>query len=92
MSELVDKQAVLRAISELSFVGYLNADDMHDAVEWLPTIDAVEVVRCKDCKWGERYGTTDEGKPYYYCVITDWAGQPPKFFCADGVRKETDDE
>ena len=39
MSELVDKQAVLRAISELSFAGYLNADDIHDAVEWLPVVE-----------------------------------------------------
>ena len=52
-----------------------------------PRVDAVEVVRCKDCKWGDYHGTTDEGKPYYYCVITEWAGQPPEFFCANGKKK-----
>ena len=43
-----------------------------------PTIDAVQVVRCKDCK---RYyangGNCDQ-------VLADW-------FCADGERQRTDE-
>lgn len=59
-----------------------------------PTIDAVEVVRCEEC----RYGITEHGisngwvlcsKPYTErgnaMHRTDW-------FCADGERKEQNDE
>ena len=34
-----------------------------------PTIDVVEVVRCKDCKYKRLY---DEGETkYYYCALED---------------------
>lgn len=42
MRELVDKRAVLQAISELSYVGYLSEDDIRDAVVWLPVIEERE--------------------------------------------------
>ena len=41
-------------------------------VECMPTIDAVQVVRCKDCKW------------YRYCNLP-FSGDE---FCSDGERKE----
>ena len=41
-------------------------------VDNFPTIDAVEVVRCKDCKWFKKRD---------WCKVPDW-------FCADGERKE----
>lgn len=34
------------------YTGYaLSADEVATAVENAPTVDAVSVVRCKDCKW-----------------------------------------
>ena len=34
------------------YTGYaLSADEVAMAVQNAPTIDAVEVVRCKECKW-----------------------------------------
>ena len=52
-----------------------NIDDM-------PTVDAVEVVRCKDCV---RYLQTDE--VWGRCTITPYLLRK-KDFCSYGLRKE----
>lgn len=44
-----------------------------------PTVDAVEVVRCKDCKW-----YSDD----YCCQFGDDYGDD--WYCADGERREED--
>ncbi len=44
-----------------------------DEIAKMPTVDAVEVVRCKDCK---------HRHTRYNC-----GGRPMDFFCADGERK-----
>ena len=48
-----------------------------------PTIDAVPVVRCKDCKYHE-----DEEIGMVYCpnALGGWVAE--NWFCADGERKE----
>lgn len=35
-------------------VGYVQVVDVDDILE-APTIDAVEVVRCRDCKWYDKH-------------------------------------
>lgn len=52
-----------------------------------PTVDAVEVVRCKDCEW-----SYDEisGLCCSYGVCVD-CEVPPNFYCAEGKRKEPDE-
>ena len=52
------------------------------AIEDVPTIDAVTVVRCKDCK----YGIDWDGR-----LGCEWHGfyqTEPNWFCADGERSE----
>lgn len=49
-----------------------------------PTIDAVEVVRCKECKWWDTDGYKDgygECPNVFHETTADW-------FCADGERSE----
>lgn len=50
-----------------------------------PTVDAVPVVRCKDCKW---WKTTEHEK----CVAYDafWVTDPDDF-CSWGERREDED-
>lgn len=84
--ELVDKKVVLNAINVLSFVGYLNADDIRNYVEWLKP---VTVVRCEECKhkpFGRQF--PDGECPYYHC--DDGYSEFPSddFFCAKGEREE----
>ena len=50
-----------------------------------PTIDAVEVVRCKDCKYGE---VDDEAFPWqYFCGYTGDNWNDENHFCGYGERK-----
>ena len=58
-----------------------------------PTIDAVEVVRCKDCKYKRLY---DEGDTkYYYCALEDrpnrnWSVDDTDY-CSWGEKSEVEE-
>lgn len=54
-----------------------------------PTIDAVPVVRCKDCKhWDTDWDIpVTEKEKYHYCPMTD-LNTSADWYCADGDRKE----
>ena len=58
---------------------YISEKEVQDA----PTVDAVQVVRCKDCrhKCGEHDG-------YICCDKNRW--HEPDWFCADGERKKNE--
>lgn len=64
-----------------------------DAVEEMPTVDAVPVVRCKDCKY---YKISELHPPYKFCFRlrhpTENRSVGYKFadddFCSYGKRKE----
>ena len=58
-----------------------------DMLESRPTVDAVEVVRCKDCKY---WKDNNDGYPHEECR---WGhGETPyaNDFCSYGERKEGD--
>ena len=67
-------------------------DDMRIEIEDAPTVDAVEVVRCKECK---HY---DNSEGICWCHLNskffpggfDWHGFPEDGFCSYGERR-TDD-
>ena len=63
-------------LTSLDFdAGVLSVLEKLDAA---PTVDAVEVVRCKDCKYFKTRLCENEDN------YDDW-------FCADGERKENDE-
>ena len=63
-----------------------------------PTIDAVEVVRCKNCRWwdkreGSNYGYCHAAKHGYYSrnwEISIYRTYGEDFFCGDGETREDD--
>lgn len=70
-----------------------GADDAIGVVNNAPTIDAVPVVRCRDCKWFNHYTMECESDD----VATDHEGGAsfslnfgPDDFCSYGQRKEAD--
>ncbi len=81
MSRLIDADALLE--------GREDHEMISTHLIWnAPTIDAVEVVRCEDCRWYDR--TYPNGTLFcnnffckFYRVFT-----PPHHFCALGIRKE----
>lgn len=54
---------------------YVDAKDIDNA----PTVDAVPVVRCKDCKYYDIGGS---------CIICGFQSRKPDDFCSYGERKE----
>ena len=56
-------------------------------IKSLPTLDAVPVVRCKDCKH-YRSGIDINGKPFTRCdgSIRTYGQTNPDWFCADGEK------
>lgn len=60
----------------------------------IPTVDAVPVVRCKDCRCFERQGEYNGGISYGYCYHWDYeqGGEPNMAdgndFCSYGEKKD----
>ena len=70
---------------ELESAGHLSVY-LENLIDSLPTIDAVLVVRCKDCIY--RYKESDEG---YICGISgDFTGDNE--FCNKGKREDKGNE
>lgn len=59
--------------------------DVEKIIRNAPTVDAVPVVRCMDCKWWSEklWACTDRGHGL--------ASSDPDFYCADGERKGVDE-
>lgn len=67
----------------------VRTESVRATIDHMPTVDAVEVVRCKDCEsWGLNAIKKDEkgeviyGDCLHFCVAT-----PKWFYCAWGERK-----
>lgn len=75
--------------------GAQDRDWLKQCIDEAPTIDAVPVVRCRDCKWFNHYTMECESDD----VATDHEGGAsfslnfgPDDFCSYGQRKEADHE
>ena len=82
---LIDADALAKFID----YGHLNnpneklysENDIREMIDMMPTIDAVPVVRCKDCKWYYRGGAT--------CMYWDGEnGMRGDDYCSQAERKE----
>lgn len=58
---------------------------IHDAITKAPTIDAVPVVRCKDCKY---FQDNNSGYPHDECRWGKGETPDPDDFCSYGERKD----
>lgn len=89
-----DGQTHLDTLAE----GYAEADHLLRFMAL--TVDAVPVVRCKDCEhWHEDIGGCDihshfqssNGEFCHPWESSDWKMFTPDYFCADGKRREKND-
>ena len=71
---LIDANALIEEANAEGAYGYVDAFQIANA----PTVDAVEVVRCRDCK--HRYSDS-------WCEYVD---DDDNFYCARGERKVGD--
>lgn len=59
--------------------------EMWDEFEDVERVDAVPVVRCKDCRFSDWYTAVD-GKRYCYCMEHDSSGHQEMDFCSYGEK------
>ena len=89
---LIDANALIEEAYAEGAYGYVDAKQIADA----PTVDAVEVVRCLDCK--HHRDKTEQEQQYLVediliCTSPDatedcWNAVWPDHFCSYGERKE----
>ena len=77
---LIDEKALI----EEAKTGSWDTDikELKMILKYVPTIDAVSVVRCKDCK---HYNTIGCSKGFDWCKSMD-RGVSDDFYCANGKR------
>ena len=91
MPDLIDRAALLEKLELLA----KHEDPFRETVirgvmftiSDVTAVDAVEVVRCKDCKHSHNYPWGS-----YSCSFHEYEGEPhvePDAFCSYGERKET---
>lgn len=73
------------ADEEWSVTGGTALRLIHNAIDNAPTIDAVPVVRCKDCKKGQLVPDFDG---LYSCIGNRKPLHDPDDFCNFGVKRE----
>lgn len=78
MSGLIDKDELKDRLKH----GWMNDKFVLRTIDEMPIVDAVHVVRCEDCRF---YPNGDGAANWIPCrdMIT-----PPKWYCADGERKD----
>ena len=90
MARLIDADRAMEIVRDQG-VAYPNAYHLTNyatlILQEAPTVDAVPVVHCKDCKW--LYGVMDN-----YCCINHRGLVEicENSFCSYGERKDGDDE
>ena len=87
MSELIKREDAIKATwHEPSYIDPYNVlTEVRDRIEALPTVDAVTVVRCEDCKHHE---VCKNG-------VNGWCNEHERptdvtYFCADGEGERND--
>lgn len=89
---LIDADALKANVPNTNVDIFENCRNCSTLMDWqvkelidkMPTIDAVEVVHCRDCKWFVPY--TMGNKTYKICKNAHLGSND--FFCADGERRE----
>ena len=83
MSDLISRSALIEILSKNSIFEKITCGDknIYEIIDELPTVDAVEVVRCKDCiYYNPRWHT---------CMGLYLSGQTlVNGYCFNGMRKK----
>ena len=85
MDDLIKRQDAIRAVTTRDGCGRCEK-----AIKNIPFVDAVEVVRCKDCKHWVRNGNESYGYAMFCVADCSLGGQgikKPDDFCSYGERK-----
>lgn len=80
-----EKRLIYLEDAKEALIGW-ETDPTDEEIEWtldqLPKVDAVEVVRCKDCRHLEISGCYGECSRGYLGIVEPWD------YCSEGERKD----
>lgn len=84
MARLIDADELLdwSEIIPLTDDGGIDINDFEEKLKTMPTIDAVQVIRCKDCKYYE-----EQDETIGTCLLTE-SGAHIKGYCSWAEMKE----
>ena len=86
MGRVIDTDAAYAVLTDYY---HHSTDTQHaalrEALGRVETVDAVRVVRCKDCRFSDWY-TAVNGKRYCYCMEHGSSGHEDNDFCSHGER------
>lgn len=84
----IDADKLVDMLYDNEFAALCPLDEGSGVVDACPTVDAVPVVRCKDCKYSckDRNGRTCEG--YWYELSEFAVPVEDDGFCSYGERKD----
>lgn len=88
---LIDADKFVLALMDAS-LSSVDEDTILDLVDSVPTVDAVPVVRCKDCKWFADNNDGDWFGCWLFQTIQIIPEDTPKpdDFCSYGERRDYD--
>lgn len=90
---VIDADKFILALMDAS-LSSVDEDTILDLIDSVPTVDAVPVVRCKECAEFQQKGKYYNGMPFGYCYYWDYeeGSSPNKVdgndFCSYGKRRE----
>ena len=85
---LINREALLSYADLWASCGdHYTEEDVIMMIKTAPTVDAVPVVRCKDCVNGTVF-VNKQGAEYVDCVLDDYSVRKPTDYCSYGKRKE----
>lgn len=82
----IDGNALMDAMRDEEFQTFVPLDEIDSVIDKAPTLDAVPVVRCRECKhWG--YGIPGDDDEMRVCVENAEIEMPCDGFCHKGERR-----
>lgn len=84
MAEYIEREAVIKAMEKADYTAIADdadsckTDYLREIIESVPAVDAVPVVRCKDC--AHLYGAM--------CAACGLLPRKPNDFCSRGERRD----
>ena len=96
MGRLIDADALDKTIYEqipIKVFGTVKRmAAMREIIQNAPTVDAVPVVRCRECRyWRQKVSPTEHWVCDHHSFNERKMYTMPDFYCADGERREEDE-
>ena len=88
IAELQSDKDFFESVGDTPFV-FATIGAIND-IKKAPTVDAVKVVPCKNCKYWYRYIVDGIEYVNFSRCVRNHGGNGRNFFCADGERKDNE--